>query len=193
MKTKLIYLILLLLVSFSKAQTNKYLKIDSLGYHIGEENKGAIIEIPGKSSAEIYKELLNYINKTYKNPDEVIKAQTQNSYLRFEFVDYNMAFFKRAWVNINIGGKTSVEIDVKDGKVRISSITPTLYVNADDIANRQGFYITGGMSTNSLYNKKLKPKKEMTKGEVKSQLENYYNLFIENIISFISETKKNDW
>jgi hypothetical protein len=186
---KKITLLLLLTVSVSFSQ----MKIDSLGYHLGEDGY-FIIKVKDKSASEIYSKLLDYVNKNFKNPDEVILAKTKDSYLRMEFIDYSMGIHKRSLTTMNVGGKTNLEFDIKEGKIRIKEFVPEIYMNADDVTNRLSFQITGGMLTNSFYNKKLKPKKEYLKSGLKNQIENYYNDLFKTIGSFLNgESKKDDW
>lgn len=186
---------ILILIFTSYLTANGQMKIDSLGYHYGEEGY-FIVEKQGLTAENFYNNLLDHINRTYENPDNVIQAKTQNEYIRFNFIEYYMAEFRRSGIiDINIGGEVRVEVDFKDNRYRISMTPLDLYVLAHDIPNRLSFTIIGGGMANSLYNPNLKPKKEMVKGEVKKKLESYFNRITESLIDGISnaEEQSDDW
>jgi hypothetical protein len=167
-------------------------KIDSLGYHLGEKGYH-VVDAPKKSATELYKKSLDYINKTYDTPDKVIKAKTENSYLRYRFFDGNMTSIKRGGIPINIGGYVEIEVEFKDNKFRVKSFAPELFVNPDDVTNRLVFQIKGGMLTNSFYTNKLKLKREVIKNGTKDKLEAYFNQTIKSFSDFISNGKKEEW
>lgn len=65
----------------------------------------SIVEIPNKSQSELFNSTLDWINKTYKNPNHVIVGTSENQYIRF---------------NGSNGTDTySILIDFKDGKYRL--------------------------------------------------------------------------
>jgi hypothetical protein len=47
------------------------------------ENYTAVVEIENKSATEMYQSALNWLQETYKNPEEVIKAKIENEYIRW--------------------------------------------------------------------------------------------------------------
>lgn len=49
--------------------------------NIGTE---VVVEVEGKTAAELYKLAVNWLNETYKNPDEVIKGQIEGEYIRWQ-------------------------------------------------------------------------------------------------------------
>ena len=44
-----------------------------------------ITQIPNKSASEIYTKINEWLQKTYKNPDYVLKGAVINDYVRFGF------------------------------------------------------------------------------------------------------------
>ncbi|MCF6348713.1 MAG: hypothetical protein L3J20_10505 [Flavobacteriaceae bacterium] len=180
---------LFLLISFLSFSQ---VKIDSLGYHLGEKGY-YVVDAPKKTAPELYKKSLDYINKTYDTPDKVVKAKTENSYLRCRFFDGNMTSIKRGGIPINIGGYIEIEVEFKDDKFRFKSFVPELFVNPDDVTNRLAFQIKGGMLTNSFYTNKLKLKREVKKNGTKNKLESYFNKTLLLFSNFLTNTETEKW
>lgn len=89
-----------------------------------------IVELQSKQGTEIYSKIKSWINRYYKNPDIVIKADEKNSYIRmhsastFEFRQMGLA--KN---NYNY----DVEIQIKENKYKITffNIIDTSIINGE--------------------------------------------------------------
>lgn len=80
-----------------------------------------VVEIPNKSTKELFDKSNDWINFTYKNPSSVIKGTVENDFLRF-------SGFKKSFASAEIGmGMThfydlnyTIRLDFKDGKYRFT-------------------------------------------------------------------------
>jgi hypothetical protein len=77
-----------------------------------------VIELKGKTDAEIYSKVKSWINRYYKNPDIVIKADEKDKYIRISSVsNFTYKYITGAKTD---NYKYSFEIDIKEGKYRIT-------------------------------------------------------------------------
>ena len=166
----------------------QFAKLSPDGFILGENNKGLIIEVPGKTASELYKNTLDFINKNYNNPENKISADSENKYLRFTTIDNNIA--KINTINIgggkNIAGTTTYELDFKDGKFRVYSMTPNWY--RGEINNP--YPIKCGVFT-SVYNCKGEIRRDTEKNNVIQSIEKHYNNFFTALVAHLSESNNN--
>ncbi|MFI2744193.1 hypothetical protein ACG2LH_15775 [Zhouia sp. PK063] len=183
-----------LLILCNLCYSQHYFKIDSSGYHFGEDNS-VIVDINNKSAKEIYNKVLDYIYKNYDTPDKVIKSKIEDSYIRFEFYDLKIASTKSTKWNptgTNIGCKTKLTIDVKDNKIRFKDLSTILLTNPLKL-NEEILHIQHvPLNFNCMYDKKNRLTKRMKKSNIKEQIENYYDNLINKIIAHINN-KNEKW
>lgn len=115
---KKILLVLTLIIGFSvSAQELKFVEDTEItkhglakGYVSRVVDNFVVIEKEG-TAAELYSNLMDYIQKTYTSPDEVIKSATPDEYIRIEGHGQVDKYFK---------GYYTIEFRVKDGKIKMS-------------------------------------------------------------------------
>ena len=76
-----------------------------------------VISVEGKTKEEIYKKTIEWISKTYNSPKDVIKAEVENDYIRFQGVSKE----KYCWdalVTFCNDIRYEVEVWFKDGKYK---------------------------------------------------------------------------
>lgn len=76
-----------------------------------------ILTISGKSAAEIYKKSLEWVQETYEDPDDALKANIENKKIRINGFTLDALSFKNMVV-VNWGVSYTLEISFKDGKSR---------------------------------------------------------------------------
>ena len=184
-KTLKILIILFLIPLYGNAQ---FTELTSNGFKLGDNNKGIIIEIQNKTASELYNGTLDFINKNYINPTQLIIAKTENRYIRFTTLEKNIAKVKTVLGSTSIFGQTTYEIDFKDNKIRIYSINPIW--KRDDI--HEDYPLKGDLITASVYNLKGNIKPEALKNNVISSINSYYNSFLNAYINHLKEIN-NDW
>lgn len=182
---KKILLIILMSVNFIQAQETKF--------ELTPEKFTDFVVIPfeGKTQAELYKKSLEWLQFTYKNPKEVLKADIENEYIRFEGAQTNLYC-------INSYGKKCydvryvIEISFKDGKVKFDVINSEFFMPYSQ-------YSTGGYYPLSFDNTSVIFKDGKLRKTMKyiNDIPNYYNTLVEAYSSFVKSevipTKKSDW
>lgn len=148
-----------------------------------------VIKIDSIKQDQLFKFAISYVNKNYKNPDQVIKGKTDNEYVRF--ITHVPYFLKvnNSGAMIDIDADYSTELNFKDGKVKYEITELNMY------AQNGGYKVlfTGGLFEGyPIFNKK----NELKRQDTKSDIENYFNNQIKSLKDFIDATvnKKNeDW
>ncbi len=76
-----------------------------------------VILCEGKTKEELYKKTLEWISKTYNKPSEVVKAQVENDYIRFQGVS-KKEYCRKPMIEICEDLRYEIEVSVKDGKYK---------------------------------------------------------------------------
>lgn len=106
---KNLFLVLLIIPVFSFSQ-----KLDSIT-DTKTEYLPVVVEI-AMPKEKIYEKMKSWINRYYKNPKIVVKADDPNSYLRIEGIN-DYYFYQGGKVTNNI--KYILEIEIQDNKYRL--------------------------------------------------------------------------
>lgn len=120
---KIILLLAVLSSSIVLAQDIPQLKLTPNGV------EPIVVEVDSLTASEIYKKALNWVQETYKNPDEVLKANITDEKIRVD------GFAKPAFIWTTLGIKQymnmdyTVEISFKDGKYRFEYIIGQFYID----------------------------------------------------------------
>lgn len=78
-----------------------------------------IVSVPDKLNSEIYSKIKSWVNRTYKNPDIVIKADELNNYIRISAIDnYSFKYMGVATYSLNY----DLELYIKDNKYKLKFI-----------------------------------------------------------------------
>ena len=152
------------------------------------ENGHVVIDAKDKKADELYKNAIKYVNEKYKNPEEVIKGQTENEYLRFETYVGQLTQVNNSGAKLDISATYTTELRFKDGKVRYEIIE--LDMTADN-GGRNVYWKGSIWKGYPIYNKK----DELRLEDTKADLEKYFNAQVKVISDFLNDKKseKNDW
>ena len=148
-----------------------------------------VIDVPGKTAAELYTNVYNFIQKTYKNPHLVIKGKVAGEFIHF-MTHADKLVVAKAGFTKNIYDMTYVtQFDFKDGKVKLTF--QNFEFSPDVAANNYKFNFKGGTFDGySIYNKKGELKDE----GAKSQIESYFISQIDLLKSALDGNfKKEEW
>lgn len=187
---KKILLGLLMLVSFySNAQPTefKFTKEGFTDYVVG------IVE--GKTAQELYKKTIDWINVTYKNPKEVIKAQIENDYIRIEGSKSNMLCIKSLGMLNCSDVRYQIEISLKDGKYKFDLIKLEQYIAPSQYTVTSGWSEIGLANTSGYYkeNGELRNIFKLYPQAIESEF-NSLNISLNDFLkSNTIPSKKSDW
>ena len=136
--------------------------------------------VPNKTSSELYKKTMDWINITYKNPREVIKAQIENDYIRIEGISSSMLCKKILLSNICDNGRYQIEISFKEGKYKFDIISLESYLSSSQY-RRGGWYPVELTNTSYAYKES---------GELRSTYKSYPEEIESTFNSLNKELKK---
>lgn len=152
------------------------------------ENDYLVIEAPEKTASELYQNAIKYIQQNYKNPEEVLKGQTENEYIRFETYAPQFLTVKNSGATVIINAKYTTELRFKDGKVKYD--LPVLDMTADN----GGFPVTFQGSIWSGY-PIYKKNGKLIREEAKATIEHYFNTQVMNLSDALldKKTEEDNW
>lgn len=154
-----------------------------------------VTETPGKTKEDLYAKTLEWINKTYKNPKEVIKAEVMNDYVRFEGLKQDLYCYAPIGMAVCSNVKYQIEVYVKDGKYKFDVIEMESYSAPSKYGPGGWFPLMANNSTEFFYKKD---------GNIKNGWKNYINAVPDYFNSLNDDLKnylesgtkseiKNDW
>lgn len=182
---KSIYLLLLLFCNLSFAQ--KFIINETGLKSESDSDKNFVVINSDLDSITLYNKTIEYINRTYKNPEKVIKGNVQDKYIRVDTYSPNVTRFKGMYPQ-NISIDFNIEFEFKKGKVKHT------YSNINyKTDNGQNFDIKRSDRKMSwtwyfLYTNKG----ELKNVDQKNDIENYFNQLLNNYIQTIS-SKNTNW
>ena len=183
---KIIFFIIV--YTFTYSLNAQYLKISPNGYILGENNEGVVVEFPKRSKTNIYNALLEFLNERISESDKVLTPQKNKNYLKFTTIDNNILNTKSAFgTDSKIYGFTTYEIQIEHEKIKVINILPELY----KYDNKNPLSIKAKYSA-SYYNMKGEPRELTVRHNIINNVENYYNNFIESIITHINNSIRTD-
>jgi hypothetical protein len=171
---KRIVLGILILVSFnSNAQETEFIFTSDKGM-----TDYVVAECLGKTKSDLYVKTNEWIVKTFKNPKEVIKGQTENEFIRIQG-------FSKKFNGVH-DVTYIVEISFKDGKYKFDPISFILNYGTTEFNLFETF--PSYFKTDGNVKERVKVTIDGSKG-----LMNDLNENLKNYINGIIETKNNEW
>lgn len=151
-----------------------------------------VVSCEGKTKEELYKKSIEWINKTFNKPSEVIKAQVENDYIRFQGVSKNEYCYHNL-VTMCSDIKYEIEVSVKDGKYKFDVLDLQKgdkdkygIINWGDAKFKKSWmYFKGNGEVRKMY------------AETMPKIANYFNILNQSLYDYIysqnEAAKKNDW
>ncbi len=182
---KKIIFIALIALNFQVNAQNYKVKPEGLINAIDSTKTYVVLPIENKTAKVLYEETLKYINKNYKNPEEVIKGKVENEYLKIVTYEPKFTELKVGYNRIPWNIKYIVELNFKDGKVKYEVIEIEIKNEADYTLLFQG----SGMSF-YIYKKN----RELKMPDAKTNIEEYFNNKIKSLSEFLQgKTTEDKW
>lgn len=177
-------LILLLLTALCTLTYGQKLVVTPDGLRDANDNEKTfvVLNAEGKTAKQLYDNAINYINKNYKSPDDVIKGKTEGEYLKFVTHVSKFLLVITARAKILIDADYTLELNFKDGNVKFEVISLDMY-------NTAGYKVLFAGSTRKgylIYNKKG----ELKRPDIKTEIENYFNSKINSLTEFLEGKSK---
>ncbi|MBK5212032.1 MAG: DUF4468 domain-containing protein [Flavobacteriaceae bacterium] len=162
--------IILLLAVFSSslllAQNIPQLKLTPNGV------EPIVVEVDGLTASEIYKKALNWVQETYKNPDEVLKANITDEKIRVNGYDDDAYSWKAGGMTHNMGMQYTLEISFKDGKYKYECIVGEININGGQRLNFSQFLFKNNGDVKKTYSYAV-PSLEQTMNDLSKSFYNY--------------------
>jgi hypothetical protein len=120
---RILFIAAILAALSSHAQQDTIFKMDETGI-----TDFLVIPIEGKTKSDIYNSTINWVKSTYKDPNEVVKAQIENESIRIEGVKENLVTATGLMgERLGILGRYQIEISFKDGKYKFDLLSIETY------------------------------------------------------------------
>lgn len=148
------------------------------------EKSYVVINVEGKTAKQLYDNAIKYINKNYKNPDEVIKGKTDSEYLKYDTHASDFISFKNSFLTAKFDVDYTTELSFKDGKVKFGIINLDMNKRTQNGVNR--LLLIGNMMSLGIYNKKG----DLKRGDAKIQIENFFNTQVSQLSIDLNENNK---
>jgi hypothetical protein len=142
--------------------------------------KSIILELDSMDAKVLYKKALKWVQESYKNPSEVLKANLENEKVRIEGYSSNAWYYKSLGVRQDYDMEYSFEIEFKDKKIRLTFTPGQFWTQGRKAFTYSAFYKSSG---------DIKP--IYKDGE--ASLEQTMNDLKDSLIDYLNKKKDSDW
>ena len=148
--------------------------VQYLDGYLSKSNQYVVFSSSGKAE-ENYNKLIDFINKSFKNPSEVIVATSENNYVKINGFETDLLRKWKAGVTFDFDVRYTMTFSVKDDRIK-AEINSMEWFNPTS-SGGNWISMTDGIV---MHKKDGKPRKSMV-GISDVKLENYFNSMIERI------------
>lgn len=180
-------LFLCIAIAFSVAVCGQSFVVtpDGLKDSQDQEKTFVVINVEGLTAKQLFDNAMKYINKNYKNPENVIKGETESEYLKFITHVPNFLVVKNTGAKILIDANYTTELSFKDGKVKYEIIELDMY-NPEH--GYKVLFSGGAFDGYPIYNKKG----DLKRPDTKKEIEIYFSAEISKLVETF-KGKKDNW
>lgn len=149
------------------------------------ENSYLILNFEGKTAKELYDKSVEYVIKSYKNPDEVLKGKIESEYLRYDTYMPNILYIRNMGLKQYFNATFSVVLNFKDGKIKyeITDLDMRHFKN-----NMQLYFEGDGISWYIFKNNKLE------REGAKKDVEVFFNALLKAYLIYMNdEIQTSNW
>jgi len=189
---KLLFVLMLFTSSFIYSQEFTVTP-DGLRDNSNLEKTYVVIHTAEKTAEQNYNNIIEYINKTYKSPKDVIKGDVKAEYISFNTHVSNFLVVKNSGFPVNIDANYTIELSFKDDRVKFEVINLDMYNGDPKFSHYKVLFSGGLMSGYPIYKKK---KQKLIRPQAKTDIEKYFNNSISIIKDYLleeGETDNDDW
>ena len=179
MKKTVLLLVLALGINFNiKAQEIPKLNLTKTGI------EGIIVPVDSTPSNELYSNGLNWVQETYKNPSEVLKANIENTKIRVNGYSSDSWYIKTLGMKQYFDLSYSIEITFKDDKYKLEYTITELSDNGKRFGYSYSSFFKKDGSVRKMYTGAVE--------DINNQMNSLSNSFYE-YVSGKTEEKNSDW
>jgi|14_taG_2_1085336.scaffolds.fasta_scaffold69413_1 hypothetical protein len=159
-----------------------------LGCEAALQSNYVVLESKG-TAKENYQKAISWVNTTFKNPDEVLKAQIENKYIRVNGIGTSLTAINSMGMIYTRNIQYTITIYVKDDKIKFELGSLQEYVDGSTAAT-SGWYTFTGIPA---YRKNGKVKKTII--PYVNKFENYFNNLAIAVANqdIMLEAETSDW
>ena len=119
-----------------------------------------VLEAEG-TSTELYQKAINWVNETYKNPEEVIKGKVEGDYLRLEGFTSSLLQQNVIGVMYYYDVRYTIQVNFKDGKFKYEITKMEQYLPPSEYSSSQWVNLISDKEVGfKIANRKGKAKKD---------------------------------
>lgn len=187
-------LILFLLITIAPIAYGQQFTVTPDGLRDAEnpDNTFLILKADSMTARKLYDNAIKYVNKNYKNPQDVIKGQIEGEYFSFDTYDEDFIMIHQLFQKFYLAAKYKTALTFKDGKVKYEIIDLEMKVPSKIIygnfRKEVPLNFTGGGINWDIYNKKGELKNESAKLDI----ENYFNMKSASLLESLKGKTVND-
>jgi hypothetical protein len=151
-----------------------------------------VLEIDSMSQQDVYTKTLNWVQTTYVNPREVLKADIPNELIRINGYAKNVFGWETFGVMYYYDVKYTLEIEVKESRIRLSYWPNEFYVASSAQKCNFGYEIF--FAEQKANNKGRKAKEKLDKALI--DFESNANNLVYNLYDYLLKSNDNtddDW
>ena len=145
------------------------------------------------SAAELYQKAINWVNESYKSPEDVIKGKIENEYLKINGSVNGLMTVYLLGVPTGYDGRYTIEFRFKDGRFKTDIVNTEIYFPSSK-------YSADGWKNHTLTYRVANRKGKPDKGGLASyELANsYFNSIVNDIVNYApgksnSSANNDDW
>ncbi len=189
MKKTLFLFILFSGLVFGQSSTEFALSKDGITDYV-------VVEVPENTKEDLYRKTIEWVNRTFDTPKEVIKGQIENDYIRIEGIKKGMFLLYFMGKQSSDDGRYQIEISFKDNKYKFAVIGIEQYIEPSQYNPVRGWKTIDFVKNNNFYFEKDGTLKKKYNGYQK--IPDYFNSLNNSLKEYIINgktdgSKKDDW
>jgi len=185
---RLVILAFMIIVVYLSAEVPQWVFTkDGLRDALDETKDYLVLEVEGATASDLYGQAMRYVQETYLNPDDVIKGNTPDEYLRINTFVSSFFKYNNSGAKLDIDATYYIELRFRDGRVRYEIGDLKMKTKSNSLPVN---YI-GGTFSHSIYSNNG----SIRKPESKTDIETYFNARVADLNKYLNntDTVQDDW
>lgn len=155
MKKLLLVVFMAMMTFVANAQSPVNFKLSTVGTFISEEGKDFIVvPFEGKNAHQIFQTICTSVSKLYKNPDKVMSVVDDASISVRAYAD-GITYKKDIVQSYYLGGYYKVDIEIKDGRIKITTSVDSDVAMSNGAQNTNFFKMVRSWAKDGVFKEKF--------------------------------------